>query len=100
MILYGKRIARNIRFPYIYRMASTLTPIRVTLKDARDAARLTQAELAAKADVRQATISDMETGAVRRVSLDVLERICRVLGKTPGELLILEPNTTPAKKRR
>jgi putative transcriptional regulator len=78
-------------------MATTLTPIRISLKDAREAKGMTQSELAEAAGVRQATISEMETGLVRRVSLDVLERLCNVLEVAPGDLLELDP---PKKRRR
>jgi putative transcriptional regulator len=76
-------------------MQTTVTPIRITLRDARKEAGLTQVELAEKAGVRQATISDIEKGKTTRLDLPVLERLCAALGVTPGELLIYEP----AKKR-
>jgi DNA-binding Xre family transcriptional regulator len=40
-----------------------------------------------KAGVRQATISELESGKTRRVDLDVLDRLCRVLGVEPDDLL-------------
>lgn len=70
-------------------METIVTPIRLTLKAAREAKGLTQSQLAKRVGVRQATISDLETGKSGRIDLDVLERICRVLKKKPGELLIL-----------
>lgn len=79
-------------------MATTVTPIRLTLREAREAAGLTQAELAERAEVRQATISDMETGKRRSVDLILLDRICAVLGVEPGELLEREPEK--ARKRK
>lgn len=72
-------------------MSATVTPIRLTLKDARDAAGLTQSELAERVGVRQATISDLETGKSGRIDLDVIERLCRVLKIEPGDLIVLEP---------
>jgi DNA-binding Xre family transcriptional regulator len=36
----------------------------------------------------------METGKVRRVSLETIDRLCRALGVQPGELL----ERTPDKK--
>ena len=68
-------------------MATALSPISVTLRQAREAAGLTQLQLAVLADVRQATISELETGKTRRVDLDVLDRLCGALGVEPGELL-------------
>jgi transcriptional regulator with XRE-family HTH domain len=66
---------------------SAVSPIAVTLRRARDTAGLTQAQLAERADVRQATISELETGKTRRVDLDVLDRLCGALGVDPGDLL-------------
>jgi transcriptional regulator with XRE-family HTH domain len=76
-------------------MATAVTPIRVTLRAAREAKGLTQAQLAALVDVRQATISDLETGKSGRIDLEVLDKLCRVLGVEPGDLLERE-----GKKRR
>lgn len=64
-----------------------MSPIAITLRRARVALGLTQSQLAEKAGVRQATISELETGKTRRVDLDVLDRLCEVLGVQPGELL-------------
>ena len=68
-------------------MDTTLSPIAITLREAREAAGLTQVQLAERADVRQATISELETGKTRRVDLDVLDRLCHALRVEPGELL-------------
>ncbi|MEO7684794.1 MAG: helix-turn-helix transcriptional regulator [Gemmatimonadaceae bacterium] len=68
-----------------------MTPIVVRLKKYREAAGLSQAELAKLAKVRQATISNLETGKGRRVDLDVLERLAKVLGvKRASDLLVDE----------
>jgi putative transcriptional regulator len=69
----------------------TVTPIRISLREARERANLTQMELAERAGVRQATISEMERGLTTRVDLDVLDRICGALGVEPGSLLVREP---------
>jgi putative transcriptional regulator len=66
---------------------TTLSPIVIELREARKAAGLTQVELAKKADVRQATISELENGNTRRIDFDVLDRLCRVLRVEPGDLL-------------
>lgn len=80
---------------HIQSMTTTVTPIRITLREARERAGLTQVQLAERADVRQATISDMESGKNTRVDLAILEKLCEVLGVEPGDLLEREP-----KKRR
>jgi transcriptional regulator with XRE-family HTH domain len=79
-------------------IVSMMNPIRVTLRDAREAAGLTQAQLAKLADVRQATISEMENGVRRSVDLPTLERLCRALRVEPGDLLVMEP-PTPRKRK-
>jgi DNA-binding Xre family transcriptional regulator len=68
-------------------MENALSPIVIMLREARDAAGLTQVELARKADVRQATISELENGNTRRIDFDVLDRLCRALRLEPGDLL-------------
>jgi DNA-binding Xre family transcriptional regulator len=87
----------------------TVTPIRITLRDARKNARngkgLTQVELAELAGVRPATISDLEStkrerGTRRLVDLDVIEKICRVLELEPGDLLVLEDDPKPPQRKR
>lgn len=64
-----------------------MSPIAVRLREEREKAGLTQTELAEKAGVRQATISELETGKTRRVDLDVLDRLCGALRLSPGDLL-------------
>ena len=67
-----------------------MSPIRVTLRQAREAAGLSQLALGELAGVRQATISELESGKTRRVDLEVLDRLCRALNVTPGDLLEIE----------
>lgn len=52
----------------------------MTLRDARRAAKLTQAQLASKASVRQQLISRIECGDVHDPSHRAVMRICRALG--------------------
>lgn len=59
----------------------------LALRKWRDAKGMTQVELAQQVKVRQATISDLETGRTRRIDLDLLTRIADVLDVEPGELL-------------
>ena len=77
-------------------MTNAMTPIRITLREAREAAGLTQVQLAKLAGVRQATVSEMENSKRESVDLAILESLCRVLNVEPGDLLVLEPS----KKRR
>jgi transcriptional regulator with XRE-family HTH domain len=48
---------------------------------------LSQLELADKAGVRQATISELESGKTRRLDFDVLERLAAALGVPATRLL-------------
>ena len=73
-----------------------MTPIYVRLRKFREAAGLSQLALGELAGVRQATISELETGKTRRIDMDVLDRLCAALNVTPGELLERE---TPPKRR-
>jgi HTH-type transcriptional regulator/antitoxin HipB len=69
-------------------------PIGLKIRRLRLARGLTQAALARRARVRQATISDLERGLVNR-SVDVLNRIARVLGCE----LLTEPQTSNREPR-
>ncbi len=78
-------------------MLASMTPTRIRIRELRDERGWSQLELAERASVRQATISEMETGRVRRVTLDVIDRLAAALGVQPGELL---ERTTERKGRR
>lgn len=79
-------------------MATTVTPIQISLREAREKAGLTQTELAEKAGVAQRVISEMETGRTKEVRLETFERLCRALGKEPWELVFID--VRPPKRRR
>lgn len=64
-----------------------VTPIQLTLRALREKAGLTQVELAERVGVRQATISDLETGKSTRIEFDLLDKLCEALGCDPGKLL-------------
>ncbi len=64
-----------------------MTPIEVNLRRFREKKGLSQAELGKLARVRQATVSSLENGKGRRVDLDVLERLAKVLGVRATDLL-------------
>jgi transcriptional regulator with XRE-family HTH domain len=75
-----------------------MTPLVLNLRSYREKAGLSQAELAKAVGVRQATISDLETGKSRRVELDLLERLAEALGvKAPALLEHVEDK--PKRKR-
>jgi putative transcriptional regulator len=64
-----------------------LTVIRFRLKEVREARELTQLELAQRVGVRQATISDLETGRAKTLRLTLLDALCNALGAEPAELI-------------
>ena len=68
-----------------------MTPVRVNLRAFREEKKLSQQALGELAGVRQATISELESGKARRVDFKTLEKLATALGKTIGELLVLEP---------
>lgn len=67
-----------------------MTPMQlsiVNLRALRDRAGLTQVELAVRAGTSERAINHLENGKTRRVDLDLLDRVARVLKVEPGELL-------------
>lgn len=90
--VYAYAHCRNMRSRvYCTLMTLLVTPIQLTLKELRERAGLTQTQLANRVGVRQATISDLETGKSARIDFALLDRLCDVLGTTPNELLEREP---------
>lgn len=65
-----------------------LSPVYLRVRELREAKGLSQVELAAKAKVRQATVSAIENEQTRRVDLDVLERLALALDVDPGFLVV------------
>jgi putative transcriptional regulator len=68
-----------------------MSPTRLRIRELRAARGWSQLQLADLAGTRKATLSEMETGKVRRVRLDTIDRLCRALGVQPGELLAWVP---------
>jgi transcriptional regulator with XRE-family HTH domain len=71
--------------------------IYVRLRELRSALGLTQAELAARAGVRRATVSRLENSRVGAIDLEVLEKLADLVGVEPGFLL---SRTPPAPRAR
>jgi transcriptional regulator with XRE-family HTH domain len=63
-------------------------PLRLRIRELRDAKGWSQDELARRAQVRQATISNFERGKTRSVDLDVLDRIAAALRVDPAFLIV------------
>jgi len=64
-----------------------VSPIVLRLRELRKAKGWSQAALAKRAGVYQATISELETGRSRSISFAVLDQVAAALGVEPGELL-------------
>ncbi len=69
--------------------ATAMTPIRLRVREIREAQGLSQAALAEKAGIRPATLSAIETGQTKGIDFDTLERLARAL-KVPAQVLIDE----------
>lgn len=70
-----------------------MTPITLRLEQLRRARGWSQAELARRASVRQATVSHLESGSALNVNLPVLEKLAAALEVDPGYLLVQSPRT-------
>lgn len=66
-----------------------MTPIRLRVREIREAQGLSQAALAKKAGIRPATLSAIETGQTKGIDFDTLERLARALS-VPAQVLIGE----------
>ena len=73
-----------------------MTPVRLRVKELREAKDYGLRELARIAGVQHQTISKIESGATSRIDLDVLDRLAKALGVDPGLLVV----RTPAKRSR
>ena len=65
-----------------------MTPIHVRIEELRTAQNWSQAELARRARVPQATISRIEAGKTAGISFDTLENLAKALGCDPGYLIV------------
>jgi transcriptional regulator with XRE-family HTH domain len=60
-------------------MAVEQLPLAKRVREFRTDAKLTQFQLAERAGVRQATVSNIETGKTRRIDLETVVRIAKAL---------------------
>ena len=67
-----------------------------TLRKIREEKGLTQVQLAEARGMKQATISDLETGNIRKPSLETAIRLSRVLDVSPEDLFPFSENGTAA----
>ncbi len=73
-----------------------MTPLRVRLRELREAKGLSQFALAEAAGVRQGTVSALETGKSKGIDFATANRLAKALGVEPHELF----ETAPAAKPR
>lgn len=70
-----------------------MSPLRLRVRELREALGLTQAELADRAGVRRATVNRIENARVTAIDLGVLEKIADVLRVEPGFIIVRAPDT-------
>ena len=68
-----------------------MTLVRVRIEELRKARNWSQAELARRSNVPQATISRIEAGLTGAIEFSVLERLGRAFGVHPGYLIDVAP---------
>lgn len=76
----------------MYGLAYITCMIRLRIREVRQLRGLTQAELAERADVRRATVSQLERGESKAVYFDVLDRLARALDIAPALLIEETPD--------
>lgn len=67
-----------------------MTPLRIQIRERREALGLSQQALGNAAGVRQATISDLESGKSQGIDFKTLERLAKALHVEPGSLIVRE----------
>jgi len=78
--------------------------VRIKLREAienhlkRSGERLTYARLAELSGLSRATVESIAARSDYNTTLDAIERLCRALGCTPGELLELEGGSESPRK--
>lgn len=80
----------------------TMTPVRLRVKELRQARGWTQEQLAELSGVNQGTISKIETNKTGGIEFDNLERLANAFGVNAAFLVdhTIEPKPEPAKKTR
>lgn len=76
------------------------TTLAIRLRTLRKRHQLTQQEVARRAGIRQATISDWEKGKVETMDFATLARVCAVYGVAVNDLLLLPHRTSKSATER
>ena len=77
-----------------------MTPLRIRIRELRTEKGLSQQALGDLAGVRQATISELESGKAQRIDFATLEKLADALGVEPGLLIEREPRKRGSAARR
>jgi len=83
-----------------YNGSVNVSPIRLRVKELRTVRGWSQEDLSSKAKVRQATISDMETGKAKSVDLALLERLAAAFEVDAGYLFVTVPEEPKPRRRQ
>ena len=65
-----------------------MTPIHLRLRELREERGLSQVALGNLSDVKQSTISEMESGTRQRIDLAILERLANALGVDAASIIV------------
>lgn len=65
-----------------------MSPVTLRVRELREEAGLTQAELSAKTGLPIPAISRIENGHTEKIALHTIDRLCRVFDVDPGALFV------------
>ncbi len=93
MILLGVSLVKehrptNVLTAILAYVSYGMSPLGLRIKELRTAKGWSQRQLAQVAEVRQATVSHLESGNVQTVDLSVLERLAKALKVDAGYLIV------------
>jgi transcriptional regulator with XRE-family HTH domain len=72
-----------------------MAPLRIQIRELREAKGWTQGQLAEHAGVTRATVNRLENGRTQSIDFDVLERRARALRVAPGVLIVDDRVASP-----
>lgn len=65
-----------------------MSPVILQVRELREAAGLTQAQVSAKTGIALGTLSRIENGHSVRIELDTIDKLSRAFGVEPGALFV------------
>jgi transcriptional regulator with XRE-family HTH domain len=81
-------------------MVEIMAPLRLRVRELREALGLSQVQLAEQTGIRRATLIAIEQGRTSRVDFEVLEKLGRALGVAPGLLIVETGSGTKGATKR